>query len=68
MWEKTGYLNAKTNLNYGNIKMRSYLVVNTFCTAPIPRLTCLGIQGLLLSWASHIVATSTVPWGPRQLY
>lgn len=67
MWELTGYHSTKIDMNYGDIKMRSYRVVNTFCTAPKLRSTCPGIQGLLLSWASHVLGTSTVPWGPGQL-
>lgn len=67
MWELTGCLNTKINLNYGNIKMRSYRVVNNLHRTQIAA-TCPGIQGLLLSWASHVLDTSTVSWGPGQWY
>ena len=55
MWELTDCLNTKINLNYGNIKMRSYRIVNTICTAPKLQRRALKFKvcfchGLHMSW------------------
>lgn len=68
MWALTGCLNTKINLNYGNIKMRSYRVVKIMNTASKLRRRALEFK-VCFSHGLHMFSIrGQCLWGPGQWY